>query len=73
MILAMKVLMPILFIGAIVGLTYILSRSTKKDADRWLVDRRVVQRRRQDTGSPVNLAERRAAERRQPEQPAAHM
>ncbi len=73
MILAMKVLMPLLFIGAIVGLTYVLSRSTKRDADRWLVDRRVVQRRKQDAGAPVNLAERRAAERRQPEQPAARM
>ena len=73
MILAMKILAPILFIGAIVGLTYVLAASTKKDAHRWLVDRRIVQRRKQDTGAPVDLTERRQIERRQPEQPAARM
>lgn len=73
MILALKILTPILFIGAIVGLTYMLAVSTKKDADRWLVDRRVIQRRKQDNGASVELAERREVERRQPEQPAARM
>ncbi len=73
MILAVKILTPILFIGAIIGLTYMLAVSTKKDADRWLVDRRVLQRRKQDTGAPLDLAERREVERRQPERPAARM
>lgn len=73
MILAMKILAPILFIGAIVGLTYMLAASTKKDAHRWLADRRVLQRRKQDAGAPVNSAERRKVERRQPEPPVARI
>ncbi len=73
MMLALKILTPVLFFGAIVGLTYMLAVSTKKDAHRWLVDRRVLQRRKQDTGAPVDLAERREIERRQPERPAARM
>lgn len=73
MMLALKILTPLLFLGAVAGLIYMLVASTKKDADRWLVDRRVIQRRKQDTGAPVDLAERREIERRQPEKPAARM
>ncbi len=73
MVLAIKILTPLLFIAAVMGLTYMLSSSTKKDADRWLVDRRIIQRRKHDDGVPVNLAERREIERRQPEKPAARM
>ena len=73
MILAMKILAPILFIGAIVGLTYMLAASTKKDAHRWLVDRRVLERRKQDAGAPVDLTQRRKTERRQRKQPSARI
>ena len=73
MALAIKILTPLVFIAAIIGLTYLLSASTKKDADRWLVDRRVIQRRKHDSSVPVNLAERRTIERRQPEKPAGRL
>ncbi len=73
MALAIKILTPLVFIAAVIGLTYMLSSSTKKDADRWLVDRRILQRRKHDSGTPASLAERRRTERRQPEKPAAHM
>lgn len=73
MVLAIKILTPLLFIAAVIGLTYMLSSSTKKDANRWLVDRRIIQRRKHDDGVPVSLAERREIERRQPEKPAARM
>ncbi len=73
MVLAIQILTPLVFISAVIGLTYMLSSSTKKDADRWLVDRRIVQRRKHDSGVSDNLAERRTVERRQPEKPAARL
>ena len=73
MVLAIKILIPLVFIAAVIGLTYMLSTSTKKDADRWLVDRRVVQRRKRDSGVLVDMAERRTIERRQPEDPASRI
>ncbi|MCH8203818.1 MAG: hypothetical protein IID09_01575 [Candidatus Hydrogenedentes bacterium] len=73
MALAIKILTPLVFIAAVIGLTYMLSTSSKKDADRWLVDRRVVQRRKHDSGVPVDMAERRTIERRQPEKPGSRI
>lgn len=61
------ILIPLVFIGAVVGLTRILSTSTKKDADRWLADRRVEDRRQHDVGAADNIPERRKYERRYPE------
>ena len=73
MALVIKILTPLVFIAAVIGLTYVLSSSTKKDADRWLVDRRVIRRRKHDSGVPVDMAERRTIERRQPEKPASRI
>ncbi len=73
MALALKILTPLVFIAAVVGLTYMLSSGTKKDADRWLADRRVLQRRKHDDGAPASSDERRRTERRQPEEPSARM
>ena len=61
------ILIPLAFIGAVAGLTRILSTSTRNDADRWLVDRRVVERRRYDLATADSLPERRKYERRYPE------
>ena len=73
MVLAIKILAPLVFIAAVAGLVYMLSSGTKKDADRWLVDRRVLQRRKQDDGAPATSDERRRTERRQPDEPATRM
>ncbi len=73
MVLAIQILTPLVFIAAVIGVTYMLSNSTKKDADRWLVDRRIVQRRKHDDGTSAEVGERRRIERRQPEDPAARM
>lgn len=63
----MLILTPLVFIGAVVGLTRILSTSTKKDADRWLVDRRLLDRRQHDVGTSDNIPERRKKQRRHPD------
>ncbi len=61
------ILTPLAFIGAVVGLTRMLSTSTKNDADRWLVDRRVEDRRKLNSGTTDDLSERRKFQRRQPD------
>ena len=63
----LSILTTVAFIGAVVGLTHVLSASTKNDADRWLADRRILERRKQDLGAEDNLSERREGERRHPE------
>ena len=59
------VLGSILFVGAVLGLTYILTLHTRRDADRWLADRRISQRRTEPDARPTgDLPERRKGERR---------
>ena len=61
------ILVSVLFLASVAGLTYALMLGTKKDADRWLVDRRVTDRRNQADSAPVQVPERRTSERRAPE------
>jgi hypothetical protein len=55
------------FVGAVAGLTAVLTRRTKSDEERWMLDRR--KRERRDTKHSIGLppsdsGERRVGERR---------
>lgn len=58
-----------LFIGSVGGLTYFLTAQTRRDADKWLVDRRITQRRHDlQDASPSASDKRHNNDRRQSEQ-----
>lgn len=57
------------FIGAVGGLTYFLANQTRRDADKWLVDRRIAQRRHESKDPSQSTSdERRNTDRRDSEQ-----
>jgi len=62
---------PLLIFGGLVtGLTLFLARHSKRDADRWLVDRRHGERREgPNFGPPAGEPERRHVERRRNRSP----
>lgn len=65
MMLALMILAPVAFIAVVAGLVYALNTGTKRDADRWLVDRRMAQRRHEArSNEPAADPERRHGDRR---------
>lgn len=61
------IFVSVLFLASVAGLTYALMMGTKKDADRWLVNRRLTDRRKRAAGTSPEEPERRTGERRAPE------
>ena len=53
------------FVGAVFGLTAVLSRKTRNDEERWSLDRRKRERRgRVNSAPPWDPSERRVSQRR---------